>query len=775
MPRMPSRPGLRTLLRTLGRRLPSTRGRLRVAGLQAEISIARDRWGIPHIDASNDADAWFGLGFCHAQDRRFQLELLRRAGRGTLSEILGPATLSIDRLSRTLGFRRLAIAQRPLLHADVASTVEAYVAGVNAGAAASPRPHELVVLRAHRSGWEVEDVLSFLGLQSLALAGNWDTELARLQILLTDGPDALRGVEPTYGEWLPAVMPVGSAAGPALGRVAHDLASLRDLVAGAGASNAWAVAGARTTTGAPILANDPHLAPSVPAPWYLAHLRTPEWAIAGASFVGGPAFPSAHNGHAAWGITAGCTDSADLFWEEVDLEANTARGPGGPDAVERLNEEIGCRGAATMVEEVVITRRGPVITSLLDGLSTVLALGATWLEPVPVRGFIGVHAARDFATFRESFREWAGPALNVVYADADGHVGWQLIGTLPIRRSGHGMLPTPAWAGGWADEHLPFDSLPHCLDPAEGFVASANNAPRADATDAPFLGVDWLDGYRAARIVEALGSRDDWDVAATAALQMDVTCMPWKELRPFVVDAPAGDEPAETGRAMLLEWDGVLDAGSAAASVYEHFVSELAAALARTSAPSSWRWALGAGFGETVARTSFVARTVSQLVASLRSRSLGPSVTSALGRAVGTLRESFGTDPAAWAWGDIRPLRLRHPLGARRPLDRILNLGPVPLGGDANTVAQAGVRPLEPLANPAAIANHRTVIDLGDLERSRYVLAGGQSGNPLSPHYADLFELWQHGQGVPIPWSVEAVEAATVDRLSLRPVGVSRR
>ncbi len=585
MPRMPSRTGLRTLLRTLGRRRPRTRGSLRVTGLEATVSISRDRWGILHIAAATESDAWFGLGFCHAQDRGFQLELLRRAGRGTLSEILGPATLSIDRVSRTLGFRRLAIAQRPLLDADVASTVDAYVAGVNAGAAASPRPHELVLLRAHRSRWEAEDVLAFLGLQSLALAGNWDTELARVQILLTDGADALRAVEPTYGEWLPAVMPVGSAAGPALGRVADDLASLRDLVAGAGASNAWAVAGARTTSGTPILANDPHLAPSIPAPWYLAHLRTPEWAIAGASFVGGPAFPSAHNGHAAWGITAACTDSVDLFWEEIDLEGSTARGPGGPDRVERLHEEIGVRGAASEVEEVIVTRRGPLITPLLDGLSMALTLRATWLEPVPVRGFIGVHVARDFATFRESFSDWAGPALNVVYADADGHIGWQLVGTLPSRVSGNGTLPTPAWADGWADEHLPFDSLPYCLDPAEGLVASANNTPRADAPDAPFLGVDWLDGYRAARIVGALASRDDWDVVTSAGLQMDVTCMPWNELRPFVVDAPRGDEAAEAGRAMLLEWDGVLDAGSAAASVYEHFVSELAAAVARQSAP----------------------------------------------------------------------------------------------------------------------------------------------------------------------------------------------
>ncbi|MDQ2688936.1 MAG: penicillin acylase family protein, partial [Chloroflexota bacterium] len=198
--------------------------------------------------------------------------------------------------------------------------------------------------------------------------------------------------------------------------------------------------------------------------------------------------------------------------------------------------------------------------------------------------------------------------------------------------------------------------------------------------------------------------------------------------------------------------------------------SELAAAVARAAAPASWRWAIGAGFGDAFPRTSFEARVVSQLVARLREEDHGTDIAAALGRAVATLRERFGTDPAGWAWGTVRPLRLLHPLGVRPPFDRLFNLGPVPLGGDANTVAQAGVRPLEPLANPAVIANHRTVIDLADPERSRYIVAGGQSGNPLSPHYADLFELWQRGDGVPIAWSHDAVVDATVDTLLLRPL-----
>ena len=769
MPPMPPRPGPRQLFRALGRRFPRTRGTVTLDGLDAEVVIARDAWGIPHIDASGDADAWFALGFCHGQDRAFQLELLARAGRGTLAEILGPAAVPVDRVSRTLGFRRLANAQRPRLDPDVAAILDAYVRGINASASATPRPHELVLLRARRSAWEAEDVLAFLGLQSLILAGNWDTELARLRILLTDGADALRAVDPTYGPWLPAVVPVGSSAGPALDRLAGDLTLLRDLVGGSGASNAWAVAPARTATRSALLANDPHLAPAVPAPWYLAHLRTPEWELAGASFVGGPAFPTGHNGHAAWGITAGSTDSADLMWEALDERAGTARGPGGHEPVTRLNEAIRVRGGAAVIEEVVVTERGPIVTPLLDGIGMSLSLRATWLDPAPVRGFLGVQRARDFSTFREAFRAWPGPSLNIVYADAGGHIGWQLVGTLPRRRVGNGTLPVPAWIGSWDAERLSFDDLPWCLDPPEGFVASANNAPRADDRDAPFLGVDWLEGYRAARIVEALAGRADWDVAGTAALQRDVRAVPWGEMKEAVLSQPVTDETARTATAMLRDWDGLVAAESSAASVYELFVAELAVAIARKSTPESWAWAVGAGFGPGMPRTTFGARTLSRLVADLRAGLHGTEAADALRTAVVTLRRRFGSDPIGWAWGTIRPLTLLHPLGVRRPLDRAFNVGPVRIGGDANTVPQAGVRPLDPTANPAAIANHRTVIDLGDVERSRFVVAGGQSGNPLSPHYADQLARWLDGDGVPIPWSPEAVAAAAVDRLVLRP------
>ncbi len=378
--------------------------------------------------------------------------------------------------------------------------------------------------------------------------------------------------------------------------------------------------------------------------------------------------------------------------------------------------------------------------------------------------------ARDFETFRQAFAAWPGPQLNVAYADREGHIGWQLVGTLPRRRAGTGMVPTPGWNGRW-DGHIPFDEMPHLLDPDGGFVATANNAPRPDDPDAPYLGSDWLDGYRAAAIVEQLGAHADWDVDSTASLQCDVTSVPWREMRDTVLAAGGDGHGLERlALELLRSWDGVVGADSAAASVFELLVAELAASIAREAAPNGWRWSLGGGIGDAVGGTSLGTRSVSRVVAALRDGSdRSEMIRGALSSAVSTLVAKRGVEPARWAWGDVRPLTLRHALGVAAPLDRVLNIGPLRVGGDGNTVAQAGVRPIDPVRNPGAIANHRMVIDLADVERSRFVLAGGQSGNPLSPHYRDLLELWLRGEGVAIPWSAEAVEAATVERLALRP------
>jgi penicillin G amidase len=774
----------RLLLRLLGRRLPPTRGRLRVGGLDGPLTIRRDRWGIPHIDAATDADAWFGLGFCQAQDRGFQLEILLRVGSGTLSELIGPDGLPIDTLSRRLGFRRIAEAQAGIIGADVNATLEAYASGINAGFARgiSAAPHELRLLRRRPTPWTVQDVLAFVGLQSFSLSSNWDNELARLKVLTDDGADALRALEPVYADWLPVTSPPGTAAGLAIDRLGEDLAAFQAAVPVGGASNNWAIAGSRTASGKPILANDPHLAPRLPAPWYLAHVRTPDWEVAGASFVGGPAFPIGTNGFAAWGITAGLTDNTDLFLEELGPDGASVREGGTFVRCEVVTERIAVKGGEAVEERVLLSPRGPVITALLDpGSSQALSMSAVWLRPLPLRGFLDVVRAHSFDEFRRGFAEWPGPALNIAYADTDGHIGWQLVGQLPRRRRGNGTIPLAGWdpGNGWDDEPVPFDEMPFELDPATGWVASANNLPTPDGSG-PFLGVDYADGYRIARIGEVLGGRTGWDVAASQSLQMDTTSLPWRELREFVlalsVDA-AADPWAARGLEILHGWDGEVTADSKGATVYQAFLTGLTQRLARVKAPNAWRWAIGEGFGQIVPRTMLWTRAASRAVRLLREQpadwfpdsSWEAEAIAALGDEMRALAQSHGEDPEHWAWGHLRQLTLEHPLGARRPLDRIFNLGPIPMGGDSNTPMQASSGPIRPFANPGFLANTRCVFDLDDPAASRFSLAGGQSGNPFSPHYADLFELWRRGEGVPIAWGEGDVAAATRDTLVLEP------
>ena len=761
----------------LGRRLPTTSGEVVVPGIADTLTIRRDRFGVPYVEAVDDRDAWFGLGFCQGQDRGFQLELLLRLGRGRMAELLGPKGLSLDRLSRRIGFHRLAAAYLAAVDRDVCGYLESFAAGVSAGArwGAPKPPHELALLRSTPTAWSGADVVGVLLLQSFLLASNWDIELARLKILELDGPEALAAVDPVYPGWLPATSPPGVKAGPALDRLSDDLAILRQTLGVGGASNSWAVAGARTASGRPIVANDPHLPPMLPAHWYLAHIRTPEWAACGASLAGAPGIIAGHNGFASWGVTAAHVDNTDLFVLELDRGGERVRVGERWIPCLRRREVIRVKGEASVVEEVLETPYGPVISPALDGEFGVLALQATWMRPQPVRGLLEVHRSRSFADFRQRLEEWPAMPLNLVYGDTDGSIGWQLVGQVPRRRKGWGTLPMPAADPevGWEETPVPYAEMPWVDATAAGFVATANNQPVA-AGDQPFLGVDWLDGYRQARITELLQGREDWDVGATMAMQLDQAVIPWRELRTPILRALVGRRDLEPARGLLEHWDGIASADSAAATIFELLLAGLYREVAEEKAPRSFAWMLGRGFTGLTPHSLLCLRRTSHLVALIRDRpdflaeGWDPAITRALDDLLGRLGREFGRDPAAWRWGQVRPLTLRHPVGEMRTLASLFNLGPFPCGGDGNTIAQASAPPLDPLGDPMAIASLRMVVDVGAWEEARFILPGGQSGNPLSPHYSDMLELWRRGEGVPIAWSAQRVQERATRVLRLR-------
>jgi penicillin amidase len=758
----------------LGARLPQTSGTLILPGVHSPVTIRRDAYGIPHIEAQDDHDAWFGLGFCQAQDRAFQLELRLRTAGGTLSELFGETTLAIDRLSRRIGFIDSSRKQFAVLNDEARAQIEAFVAGVNAGLTAGSQKHapEFAMLRAKPTAWQPEDVLGQGKLLSFLLIGNWDVELARYKILTTDGPQALRDLDPTpYPEDQPVAIS-GAAAGQAIDRLAEDLDAFAAFAGRSGGSNAWVVSGARTASGRPILANDPHLEAVIPAHWYLSQIRTPAWAVAGASLVGAPAIGVGHNGYAAWGLTAALADSVDLFVEDVGEDGRSVRRGDGFEPCELRREVIQVKGRSPVTEDVLVTPRGPIIGPALRGEVGAISLRAVWLDAKPARGFLNAHRARSFEAFRAEFAEWPLLSQNVVYADESGRIAWQLVGEVPVRRKGYGTLPLRGsdLDTGWQNAPVPFDSMPHAADPPSGYFVTANNKPVQDDKKAPFLGVDWLDGYRAARIEAVLGHRDDWDLESTLRLQVDELSLPWREVGDIILSLPAGNEDAVLALKLLREWDGVVSADSPGATVFERFVSNMARRIARARAPHASEWALGRGFADLLPVTTFAAGRSSRVLRRLKEQPDGwfdswqDEMLGALGDVVRTLRESFGPSTHDWAWGEVRPLTLPNPLGRVASLAPVFNRGPFPWGGDGDTVSQAGG------SNPAVIASLRFAVEVGDWDNARFVLPGGQSGNPFSPHYDDLLPLWQRGEGAPIAFSHEAVYEASVEALRLEPL-----
>ncbi|MFO0935101.1 MAG: penicillin acylase family protein [Gemmataceae bacterium] len=768
---------LRTLMGLLlGNRLPTVRGDLTVRGLEKPIVIRRTKHGIPCIEAENDIDASFGIGFVHAQDRGFQLETILRISRGTLAELVGPKGLPIDRMSRRIGFRRAGQAKWPKCDPDIRAAVAAYAAGVNAGFAQglSKKPHEFTILKAEPTVWEPEDVLAFGTFQSFMLPGNWDVELARLKILRADGPDAVAALDPSDPlDRHVHASSQSSASVDVIDRLLHDLHQFQSLAPAGGGSNNWVLHGSRTKTGQPILSNDPHLHPTLPAPWYLLQIRTPEWAVAGATFAGSPAIPVGHNEQCAWGVTAGLTDNTDLFLETLGPDGETVREADGQFHRHPVVEEvIRVKGEADVVERVVMTPRGPIVSPIFPGVHDAVSMSAVWLQPLPIRGFLSVQRADNFESFRKPFEHWPILPLSVVFADRTGTVGYQLIGQLPVRRSGNGMLPLPGDGpnAGWSGL-VPFREMPTGTNPECGFYATANSAPPASTIShangtPPYLGNDFVDPYRTLTILDELGKRTDWDVASCQQLHLSVRSLPWEQMREIVLATPVRDADAVQGLAVLKEWNGQVSADSAGAAVYELFLSKLIIRLAKAKAPNAWAVAVGGSeTHEFLTGNTFVVNRVRHLIALLQSKPEGwfaegwdRTIEASLTDAVKWLHEKSGPGPRFWNWGHFRPLIFAHTLFGKHPLlSKIFNIGPLPSGGDQNTINQAATGPLEVSEPTSFMPNLRTVFDLSNWSNSRFVLAGGQSGNPCSAHFDDLLPLWKKGEGVAIPFTREEV------------------
>ncbi|MCS6843254.1 MAG: penicillin acylase family protein [Caldilineales bacterium] len=793
-----------------GRTLAKHKGETELPGLQAPVEIVRDRWGVPHIYAESEADAFFAQGFVHAQDRLFQMEFSRRLARGTLAERLGLAALEADRWSRVLGFWRAVQADAAALEAEERAALEAYAAGVNAFLETHRYrlPAEFTLLGYKPDPWTVEDSLGVLKLMGWALGQNWEGELLRVQLVQRLGVERALELDPFYPAGHPTVLPEGPVSAEALAELAGRLLdSYRNASAWFGqaataGSNNWVVAGRRTVTRRPLLANDPHLSVGIPTFWYQAHLtaRDGSLEVAGATLAGVPGVIIGHNRRIAWGITAGRADSQDLFLEQRHPDRHgPLRFRFGDDwePAQVLEERIAVRGRAEPhVEQVVITRHGPLINTLLGPSAQGLPdLALCWTGHFPsrgVRGLLRLQRATDWQSFRAALADVGEPSMNVVYADVDGHIGYHYAARVPRRRWGFGLVPTPGWDEryGW-DGWVPFDALPHALDPEQGYLISANNKPALDnqGAEAPFLGADWLPGYRALRIERMLQGKPRFSVRDFAAMQMDVYSVEAEALLPHMISVDS-DQPMERRIVRELDaWNLRVEMDSFAAAAYEvmrlHlmdlvFGDKLGDLAQRYKGKTHSDIFTASAFGGKAGMA--LARLLEQEeswwfadAAAGRPRTRDELLREALRRTAATLYDLIGKDPRKWAWGKVHQVEFAHLLaGGGRLLRAIFSRGQFPVSGDEHTVWMTAFDLQLPFGLVTVSATYRQVLDVGDWDRSTAVLSTGQSGQPFSEHYADMIDMWREGEQHPMLWSRQAVQSQAKATLWLRPVNGKR-
>ena len=785
--------------------LPRTRGKQKVPGLTAPVEILRDRWGVPHIYAQGALDLWFAQGYVHAQDRLWQMEFNRRLGHGRMAEIFGSRALHTDRLLRLVGFSRAAAADLAHMGEGARQALEAYAHGVNAWMAVGRLPLEFRLLRFRPAPWQVTDTLVWGKMIGWSMSINWPSEVVHSAMVERLGPKRAAKLQGDYPADNPSVLPTQAS----LQMFEHFLAQLRvaeswfpasGLV---GMSNNWVVDGTMSATGHPLLASDPHMTTLQPGIWYENHLQCPELEVTGVSMPGAPGVVMGHNADIAWGMTAAFPDTQDLYLERLHPnDPHQYEYLGQWEQAQVLQEEIRVRGErAPRVVEVTVTRHGPIINeaSPLTSGAGLTALALRWTGHDPggsPNAILSLNRAHDWTSFSAALADWHEPALNFVYADRQGNIGYHMAGRVPKRASGTGMFPTAGWTGanewiGW----VPHEELPHALNPAQHYFASANN--QIVGPDYPhFLSAETANGFRAQRIVELLTAQEKHSASGFAHMQVDLSCQhsagPFcrlvTTLAPGILAQPASAgvcAQAEQALTYLRDWDYELSADSVGGCIYQAWQHYTMRRIFEPWLGDLTDHYLGVGFDKLLTPVIFYYVDRSPLVAqrillqnerewlvddggNLLERE--EILALALRDAITFLNKQIGPQVSTWEWGRLHRVQFRHVFGAVKILEKIFCRGPYPYGGDPNTVWQGGFLPKLPIDPWAAVsASWRQILDVSDWDACLGVLPTGQSGHPASEHYDDMTALWLRGELHPLYWTRDRIEAVTEARLLLEP------
>jgi len=739
---------------------PSTNATIEASGLEAPVEVIRDDAGVPHIFAKSSHDAYFALGFAHAQDRLWQMEMMRRLGAGRLSEIIGPRTLNFDKWMRTLGLYRLAEQQYNELSKPVQTALNLYAAGVNARIKHSKRQAwgaaglQFVLAGFTPEPWRPADSLVWGKIMAGILGRNWRDEVLRARLARKLTPTQVGQLWPVYPKDAPVTIPKVAALTRSLDL--EGLMASAPLPAGLpqGASNAWVLGNKNTTTRGAILANDPHLSFSAPILWYLASIKAPDLDVRGATVPGVPFFILGNNANIAWGMTSTQSDIQDLFVEQVDESGKKYLAPDGMQPFLTRDEIIKVKGTKPVKITVRETRHGPVISDIhanaaqAAGKKAVIALSATFLESGDrtAEAFYNLNRAENWLSFKKALEDFQAPQSNFFFADKKGDIGFIAPGLVPMRKRGWGLVPSPGWDGetDWTG-YIPFEQLPSVLNPASARIVNANNKITSDEYP-HFISFDWSPSFRARRINEQL-DRGGQSTHTAGRLQLDHVSGMAKFLLPLMLDIEPSDEMGRKAITMLGKWDARMSRNRAEPLIFSTWLLELNQSIYADE--------LGDLYPEYLKfRPRFVASVLSENkewcndVNTDETEDCQNRLLFSLKRTMAKLVTSFGPDIAGWRWGDVHKARFTNRALTHLPLlGRFVNLEISTDGGNytVNRGASHVNDPEQPFAHIHG-AGFRAVYDLEDLRRSRFIIATGQSGNPLSPHYKDMLDAWQRGR-----------------------------
>ena len=795
--------------------LPILDGQVVLPGLRAPVEVLIDAHGVPSVYARDQEDAWFAAGVLHARDRRWQMELYRRVTMGRLSEVLGDTTIPLDQRFLTLGLRDAARAEWERAAPPVRLALERYAAGVNAASAeliGRKRPVEFQILGITPAAWEPIDSLAVGRLLTWRLAENHQAELVRAALAAKFGQAAARFLTGRYPasaptianqlapvpHFLPATGMIGDGANgeqKKVGNGGQAPLGLGWLAAGArrGNSNNWVLAGGKTKSGRPILANDPHLQIEFPSAWYELHLVAAGLDVIGVTIPGVPFVALGHNARIAWGMTATGADVQDLVSERVDVGRKRSMHRGEWVPIETVTADIPVRGrSGAFPFEVWKTRNGPIFSDVEPEWDA----PPSWLSPDGrpsderrayslrweasgdlATAFEALNRASDWTSFSNAIGSFAALSMNVVYADIDGNVGYAMSGKLPIRASGDGTLPADGnSATGWIGSIEPA-ALPRAFNPPSGVIYSANNE-----IDRRFSGLvtrDWTAGFRASRLRDQLSKADGVDLDAMAALQNDRHSVA-AALVLAGLDAAIktgrnreGDASSAALLGKLAQWDRVVDARPVV-TLYEAFED---AVWRRTffdemDEPLFSKFYEWAGAEKPAGLYAVIEDRQSQWfddVTTVEKRESRDDIfLLAIRDAEEKLQGDWGGESRR-GWDRVHAARFSHPLGGIGfPFRWLFDRGPVPVEGDGTTVMRISWNRLAPFIaweHPS----WRQIFDIGQWDDARVVLPTGQSGHPMSPYYFDQNDTWRKGQYRSQPFSRSAVQAASKHRLLLLP------